>query len=53
VDAWREALSKNVPTPNAAMKEKLDQFLKCFTETVKKGQEVQFTYVPASARKWS
>ncbi|HBZ54551.1 MAG TPA: hypothetical protein DEO88_04020 [Syntrophobacteraceae bacterium] len=46
VEGWQEGFAKNTPSPDAALKDKIDQFLKCFTETVKKGQEVQITYVP-------
>jgi hypothetical protein len=53
VDGWREALNKNVPSRDAAMEEKFEQFLKCFTETVKQAQEAQFTYVPSIGTKWS
>jgi hypothetical protein len=46
VEGWQEGFSKNVPAMDAALKEKIDLFLKCFKEPVKKGEEVQITYVP-------
>jgi hypothetical protein len=46
VEGWQEGFKKNTPNPDEALKAKIDQFMQCFTEPVKKGQEVQVTYVP-------
>jgi len=46
IEGWQEGFSKNVPQPDAALKEKIDVFLECFKEPVKKGEEIRITYVP-------
>jgi len=46
VEGWQEGFKKNTPNPDAALKSKIEQFMQCFTEPVRKGQEVQVTYVP-------
>ena len=46
VEGWQEGFKKNTPNPDAALKGKIEQFMQCFTEPVRKGQEVQVTYVP-------
>jgi hypothetical protein len=46
VEGWQEGFNKNSPNPDPALNEKINQFSKCFTETVKRGQEVQITYIP-------
>jgi len=46
VEGWEEGFSKNLPKPDPALKQNIDRFLKCFTEPVKKGEEVSFTYTP-------
>ena len=46
VEGWQEGFKKNTPNPDAALKGKIEQFMQCFTEPVRKGQEVQVTYLP-------
>jgi hypothetical protein len=46
VEGWQEGFSRNVSSPDAALKQKMDQFMKCFSEPVKKGEQVQIDYVP-------
>jgi hypothetical protein len=46
VEGWQEGFKKNTPNPDAALKSKIEQFMQCFTEPVRKGQEVQVTYLP-------
>jgi hypothetical protein len=46
VEGWQEGFKRNTPNPDAALKGKIDQFMQCFSEPVKKGQEVSVTYVP-------
>ncbi len=46
VRGWKKGFAKNTPTPDAELKQKIQEFLNCFTERVKKGEEVRFTYIP-------
>jgi hypothetical protein len=48
VEGWKADFAKNTPTPDTALQEDIQQFLTCFTEPVKKGEEVQITYVPGA-----
>jgi hypothetical protein len=48
IEGWNEGFNKNTPAPDAALKAKMQQFLKCFTEPVKKGEQVQMTYIPGA-----
>lgn len=48
VEGWQEGFSKNTPQPDASLKEKMAEFIKCFKEPVKKGEEVQIDYVPGT-----
>jgi hypothetical protein len=47
-EGWQEGFSKNTPQQDAALKNKIDQFIKCFTEPVTKGEEVQISYFPGT-----
>jgi hypothetical protein len=48
VEGWQEGFAANTPNADPALKARMNQFLGCFKEPVKKGEAVQITYVPGS-----
>lgn len=46
VENWQEGFSRTAPNPDKVLKENIDVFLRCFRESVKKGEEVQISYQP-------
>lgn len=48
VEGWKEGFSKNTPDAEGVLQTKMKQFIACFDEPVKKGEEVRLDYIPGT-----
>jgi hypothetical protein len=46
VEGWQEGFSRNAPNADGSLQEKIKQFIACFSEPVKKGEQVRIDYLP-------
>jgi len=46
VEGWREGFAKNVRQPDPELRRKMERFIACFDEPVRRGERVVLTYAP-------